>query len=353
MKFRTFVAWCGAIALTTSGSYGVFAGQDGFGERFFFGNGNQPFARSFVDTLTDRSFGASSMANAYAAGRTADPASALASMGSQAIRQYLLPSLGAEAPEWAKRFEFEFDLQKDLKPTYSILTVQPLYQDAEKQNTIFVQASLLRYELLGKYRDTTNIGLGYRRLLLDNNVLAGMNAFYDHEWTYNHQRVGVGGELKWRMLDFHANWYKGVSGDKTVDASTSTTEGVLDGYDFELRSQVPFLPWVDVGARRYYWNSEVSDDIKGWSYSARADITQNLSLEAGWSDDNYNSGQGFVKFVVRLARTDRPVMLSDQIVSREIFQKRDLRVHTLDKVRRENRIMVERSGGGIVIARGN
>ena len=54
-----------------------------------------------------------------------------------------------------------------------------------------------------------------------------------------------------------------------------------------------------------------------------------------------------------LARTDRPAMLSDKVVSNQLFEQRDMRNYTLDKVRRENRIMVERTGGGIVVARGN
>ena len=245
------------------------------------------------------------------------------------------------------------DFQKDLKPTYSVLTVQPIYQDADKQNTLFVQASQLRYDQIGKYRDTTNIGLGYRRLFLDNQAMAGLNAFFDNEWTYGHKRYSVGGELKWAMLDFNSNVYRRITDFKMIDASTSTEERAMNGFDLELRSQVPYLPWMRVGARYYRWQTDLSDDTKGWQYSVDADITQSLSVEAGWRKDNFSSTDGFVKFVFRLARTDRPVMLSDRAVSNVAFEKRDMRNYTLDKVRRENRIIVERKGGGIIVARGN
>jgi hypothetical protein len=231
--------------------------------------------------------------------------------------------------------------------------VQPLYQDADKQNTLFVQASQLRYDQIGKFRDTTNIGLGYRRLFLDNQAMAGLNAFFDNEWTYGHKRYSVGGELKWAMLDFNSNVYRRITDFKMIDSSTSTEERAMNGYDFELRSQVPYLPWMRVGARYYRWQSDLADDTRGWQYSADADITQNLSIEAGWRKDNFSNTDGFVKFVFRLARTDRPVMLSDKAVSNTAFEKRDMRNYTLDKVRRENRIIVERKGGGIIVARGN
>lgn len=352
--FHRVIACAGAIAAASlfCVPHSVLAGDNNFANRFFYSGSGQS-ENSFIDALAYRPPTLPPSASAYADTSANNAAATALALGNQAIRKYLLPSLGAAAPAWAKRFEFEYNLQEDYKPSYTLLTVQPLYQDANKQNTVFLQASQLRYELLDKYRDTTNVGLGYRHLFFDNSVLAGVNAFYDHEWTYNHARVSLGGELKFAMLDFNGNWYKGVSSDRTVDASTSTLERVLDGYDLELRSQVPFLPWLQIGARRYVWQSDVADDIKGWSYSARADITQNLTVEAGWSDDNYDSNQGFVKFVLRLARTDRPVMLSNQIVSDAAFEKRDMRTYTLDKVRRENRIMVERTGGGIVIARGN
>ena len=92
--------------------------------------------------------------------------------------------------------------------------MQPLYQDKDKQNTIFIQASQLRYDQIDKYRDTTNIGLGYRRLLFDNQVLVGINSFFDYEWTYGHERGSVGGELKWAMLDLNANVYRRLSGER-------------------------------------------------------------------------------------------------------------------------------------------
>lgn len=330
------------------------ADESPFANRFFFGQNQPSSALSFNGA--DRGlpgYETPVFASAYGNPTSADPASTAFALAKSSVTNYLLPSLGKDAPDWAKRVELEWDVEKNLKPTYSILTVQPLYQDAQKQNTFFVQASQLRYDMIDKYRDTTNVGLGYRRLLLGNQMLVGVNSFYDYEWTYGHQRASVGGELKWAMLDFNTNLYRRLTGYRTIDDSTSTTERAMNGYDFELRSQVPFLPWMQVGARYYHWQSDLADDTKGWDYSATADITQNLSIETGWKRDNYNSSQAYGKFVLRLARTDRPVMASDKIVSKDFFEQRDMRNYTLDKVRRENKIIVERKGGGIVIARGN
>ena len=160
------------------------------------------------------------------------------------------------------------------------------------------------------------------------------------------------------MLDFNANLYRAITGYKSVDVATQTEERAMSGYDYELRSQVPFLPWLTAGVRRFHWASDLGNDLNGWVYSGAADITPNLSLEAGYSRQNGQSGEGFVKLAFHLARTDRPAMLSREGVSHQIFEPRDMRTYTLDKVRRENRIIVERrtpvAGGAVVIiARGN
>lgn len=310
-----------------------------FDDRFFFNRNVPDYTSSAVSS--------------YAGSSVADAGSNAFALGKSAVNHYLLPSLGENAPEWAKRIEFEWDVQKDLKPSYSILTVQPLYQDNDKQNTFFIQASQLRYNMIDKYRDTTNIGLGYRRLFMNNQLMLGVNSFFDYEWTYGHQRASVGGEIKWAMLDFNTNIYRRITGYRTIDDAAGTTERAMNGYDFELRSQVPFLPWMNVGAKYYRWQTDQADDTAGWTYSAAADVTQNLSIEAGWSKDNYTQSSAFAKFVFRLARTDRPAMLSDKAVSRSLFEQRDMRNYTLDKVRRQNKIVVERGGSGIVIARGD
>jgi hypothetical protein len=37
--------------------------------------------------------------------------------------EYWLPGLGDDGPEWLSRFEFEWEVQEDDKPEFSVLTV--------------------------------------------------------------------------------------------------------------------------------------------------------------------------------------------------------------------------------------
>lgn len=269
---------------------------------------------------------------------------------------YMLPTLGEDVPDYLKRVELDIKVQDNLKPEWSVLTVQPLYQSEDKQNTVFTQLSQRRYEYLGTDRDVTNIGFGYRQLFADNTVLAGVNTFYDYEWKRKHRRGGVGAEIKWSGLDFTTNMYKALSNKSGTGLDTGTEEEVLDGRDFELSAQVPYLPWAKVHASKYYWNAVTNtDDIDGWSASFEAKVQQNIAIEAGMKDDNYTAKReqfAKVTFSIPFGKP-RPVMMSNLLVSDHAWDMRDMREYTLDKVRRQNKIIVERSSSGVVITRGN
>ncbi|PHS76803.1 MAG: hypothetical protein COB59_10405 [Rhodospirillaceae bacterium] len=269
---------------------------------------------------------------------------------------YMLPAFGQNLPDYLKRVEFELKFQDNLKPEWSILTVQPLYQSPGKQKTVFTQISQRRYNYLGTDRDVTNLGFGYRQLFADNTILAGVNTFIDYEWKRKHKRAGVGAEIKWSGLDFTFNNYHALSNKSGNGFSDDTQEEVLSGRDFELSAQVPYLPWAKVHASRYYWDSVANaEDVKGWSTSLEAEVHQNLTIEAGLTDDNFiDKREKFAKLTFSIPfGAPRPVMMSNNLVSDRAWDMRDMSEYTLTKVRRQNKIIVERTTSGVVITRGN
>ena len=151
LRLREPARWVAVIASLCASVGMAIAGGTTFADRFSALDGGtaEPLAYSPAAVPSPTGLGGFLTSNAYAAVQNPKDLTALGvRAASGAVRKYLLPALGEGAPGWAKRIEFEFDVQKDLKPTYSILTVQPLYQSKDKQNTVFVQASQLRYDLL-------------------------------------------------------------------------------------------------------------------------------------------------------------------------------------------------------------
>lgn len=121
-----------------------------------------------------------------------------------------------------------------------------------------------------------------------------------------------------------------------------------------MTAQIPYLPWARLRGNRYWWDTiTAAEDIRGWGGSVEMDVLQNLQLEAGIKDDNFIDAAYFMQLRFRLADTDRPVLASSRFVDGQAFHMRDMRAHTLDKVRRENKMIVERKSSGVIITRGN
>ena len=60
------------------------------------------------------------------------------------------------------------------------------------------------------------------------------------------------------MLDFNANLLSRRHRLQDVSMRRKATEErAMSGYDFELRSQVPYLPWMTARVRRYHWDSDL------------------------------------------------------------------------------------------------
>lgn len=257
--------------------------------------------------------------------------------------------------DWMKRTEVSVDAANFTKPGYSIETVQPLYQNTGKQDTVFTQlrgASNYRFD---ERRTTFNLGLGYRKLFLDNTALAGVNLFYDVETKYSLKRWSLGGEMRWSAFDLYANKYYGLS-DWTY-TNNGAQEKPLDGYDVDLAAQIPYMPWAKVHVMRYTWDKErAAEDLSGNKLSLEGDLTSNVTVELGRNINTNNIAEDG-NFMMLRYRWDgsgrKQPNAMNAFLSAKAFDMRDMSNHTLDRVRRNNTIVVERSAGGIVIARGN
>jgi hypothetical protein len=258
--------------------------------------------------------------------------------------------------DWLKRTDVNVDLSKGSRPNWSIETVQPLYQSTGKQDTVFTQLRGAVNDRFGERRNTFNLGLGYRRLLSDNNILLGGNLFYDVETKYSIKRWSFGAEARWNAFDLYFNKYYGIS--DWTSTNNGAQEKPLDGYDVDLAMQVPYLPWAKVHAINYRYDKErASEDLRGNKFSVEGQLTSNLILEIGrdnHADNLANDGNfAMIRFSLAGQNEKRPTAFN-KLVSANAFDARDMSEHTLDRVRRNNIITVERrSSGGVVIARGD
>ena len=215
---------------------------------------------------------------------------------------------------------------EQLKPQYEILTVQPLRDDGE--NITFFQGSLLRWD---GDRDTINLGLGQRKLLLNKNILVGLNAFYDHEFTIDHSRLGLGGEFLTSVGEFRINNYYANSNQRL---NAGNAEEAMSGSEYEFGTHVPYIPKLKVFGKKFNWDAGTAN-LDGETYSAQFSHGS-LVLEAGV--DQFDSGEDRAFFKITLAPSKGETS-SSKIIQDVAYRLESVEEQKLSKVRRENKIL--------------
>ncbi len=158
---------------------------------------------------------------------------------------------------------------------FDILGVRDLI-DNENSN-VFTQFSLHSQDVNGDKRAIGNIGLGYRELNADQSMMIGGNIFYDVDLFEQHQRLSMGLEARAAIIDFNYNYYQEISNNQIVDG---INEKVLSGQEYNLSSQLPYMPWTTFNIQGYrFENEKTAQDTKGNIYSLEMALTPSLAFD--------------------------------------------------------------------------
>lgn len=230
-----------------------------------------------------------------------------------------------------------------LEPTIGILTVKPIYESKNLQDTIFMQGSLFSSD--GKH--TVNLGSGYRYMTPDESWLFGANVFYDQEFPINHQRTSIGLEARSSILEFNYNRYFALTGWRST--KTNLYEKVLGGRDLEFGVQLPYMPGSKIYHKTFKWDAlNGARNLKGTttSISISGNILINgLNLEIGKTNYNTLSSKEFIQITYKYPpeKKNRTKLFSD-----EMYSFSSMKEKRLEKVRRENLLVKQQSGRGTI-----
>ncbi len=241
--------------------------------------------------------------------------------------------------------DFGFVIDGDIRstPRFYFDMLFPLSQSADKTETLFTQN---RISAEGDGELTVNTGIGYRQLFFDNNLLAGINSFFDYR-TNSHYRTGFGLELETKSLEANANYYNSFSGRRLKKKTffKNEYEQAVDGFDLELGGAVPYLPWLKLFGGFTRYDFKHSNDIKTWKQ--RAEITASdyfiISLEAfdHKVEDTEMRLDTRIKFNFN---TFNPKDFVEGFKSSDVaYPQADLRDRTLKRVERNYKVVLEKS----------
>ena len=246
--------------------------------------------------------------------------------------------------------ELSLDMAGGSKPTSGILVVAPLSDEKDIFNTYFTQMSAFYQD----NRTTLNLGLGYRKLSDDKTLLMGVNAFYDHEFPYDHGRTSLGVEARTTMWEINANKYWATTKWKT--GKNGFEERALDGYDIEAGVPLPYMNWATVFVKHFQWDTyDSTPDLKGENVSLRAQfpgMLTGLEMEAGrtfksgstYDDENFlKVSYNLTELFANNKKAPRPW------VSDYAYKLASMEDRRYEKVRRENNIVKQINSGSFTV----
>lgn len=187
----------------------------------------------------------------------------------------------------------------------------------------------------GDADNTVNVGLAYRKLLNNDQLLVGVNTFFDHQLDQNHNRFSIGLDAQTSLYGVSANRYIPLTSWKGIDPYYEAR--ALAGWDVELSGRLPQYPDWTGFVRGFTWDSvDGVDDIYGIDTSVEWNPVPALVFMAGVTDENNQSPS--IEAGLRLKLNfNEPLAL--QFQKREGLQPVADKVY--DKVRRENIIRTQ------------
>ena len=228
--------------------------------------------------------------------------------------------------------------REKVKPEISIRTLKPILKnDAE---LTFFQGSFFTHDSdpAGGIRETLNLGLGKRILKDDENLMLGINTFYDHEFDYNHKRASVGVEIQSSILELNMNNYFAISGQK--EGKNNVTEEALDGYDLEIGAHAPYIPTWKFFTKMFEFEVPDGDDLEGYKYSSEFLLPNSgVTLEVGKTDYSHSTDEWFVGIKYSFNDIDQ----NRKLIKNEAYERKSMKDQMEKKVRREN-IIAKASG---------
>ena len=215
-------------------------------------------------------------------------------------------------------------------------------------SNLFTQFSLHTQEINSDKRIIGNLGLGYRFLNSDQSMMFGANTFYDQDLEEAHKRVGLGFEAKAAMLDFNYNLYQKATNQKVI---SGTKEQVLSGQEYNVSSQIPYMPWTTFNFQGYrFENEKAVQDTKGNIYSLEMALNPSLQFDVEKDVSSVNGAEDEWNYKLTFAhppKENKPTLL-DGAVAQEAFVKKNMQNSLKEKVRRNNNLAIEIQGAVVV-----
>ncbi|TCV90560.1 inverse autotransporter beta domain-containing protein [Sulfurirhabdus autotrophica] len=201
-----------------------------------------------------------------------------------------------QRPIWLKNTTVKFGVANE-ETVWMVNTLQPVWQS--RFETVFLQGKLKqRYS-----RMVSNIGSGYRWLTADNNLVLGLNGFYDQDVKTNAERFSIGGEAFSEDTSVRANVYNAIG---ELTALPDGQSLALNGYDLKLETPAPIFRNTRLSFKTYQWNTSTSiEPVQGWKTSIKTFPNNKLKVELGASSSTLAETEVFLNLTYQFGKHNK------------------------------------------------
>jgi len=236
----------------------------------------------------------------------------------------------------------------DNDPTINLLILRNL--NKTEDNNLFTQFSLQTHDVgQNDLRYIGNLGMGYRFLNDDRSLMFGGNIFYDRDFENEHERGSIGLEARGGNLEFNVNFYEDIS---LQQVANGRKEQALGGYDLNISSQIPYMPWARFNYTSYEWEADIaSQNSKGIKYSSEMNITSSLVLDIEYDKSGNTGVDSIVSANIKIVYPPRnnKLSLNDGFIASQAFANKDVSTKLQDRVKRNNKIVIETQGAVVFV----
>ena len=272
----------------------------------------------------------------------ADTSNDIVNKLSDKISSFVTNTLGGDT-------EFSLEFPEDDEVELELLKFKVL--SSEDLMNSFSQLSLHTQDVNDDSRLILNLGYGQRYMSEDKSMITGLNAFLDYDLE-GHVRSSLGFEAKAPILEFTGNYYLGLSG---IEEINGINERVLDGYELNLTTQLPYMPWAELNFQNYEFEKDkASDNSEGNLVSLEMNLSPSIQFEASRNFIDTTGVDDEDSFKIMYYNPPRnKKSLQDGFLSASAFEKGDVEIKMKDKVRRRNAMTIEVQGSVVLTCTGN
>ena len=328
LQINKFQVACVALLISLTGCSSIGSGWDSAVDFVFGADGGGSERQEKAAKLTREAAGSANSQQAFVDNLMEEKVEKLGASSAAAIDSMLSNS----------KTDISIMGIKSKKARYFITNVKGFEPINKGHSQTFMQTSLGN----ANARAVLNVGIGQRYLSDDESIITGLNAFLDYDPRYGHQRASLGGEVKATAFELTANGYKALT--KWKSGKSSNQERALGGHDLELGAQVPYMPAAKLYLKKWKWEGEDgSADTKGKTYSiAFSGIVNGVRVELGQRNyDGLTKDENFGQLTYHIPVGGAPPQSRRPIFSSQMFESGSMKDKMLDKVRRNNAIVIQ------------